>query len=99
MTTTLQSNGKYLVEPDKRRGELHVVYVSGVAGSANGGGRVKLEWKDRRTKVRCFVCVCVLYCCVVCGAYHVRNLYKPALNLSLLYKLLSNKPIYLNYRR
>ena len=28
MTTTLRPNGKYLVEPDKRRGELHVVYVS-----------------------------------------------------------------------
>ena len=86
MTTSLQSNGKYLVEPDKRRGELHVVYVSGVSG--NGvGGRVKLEWKDRRTKVRfcwCFVCfyLCVNVCNIVC-VYHVRNLHKPALNLYL----------------
>lgn len=65
MTTSLQSNGKYLVEPDKRRGELHIVYVSGVGtggAAGSGGGRVKLEWKDRRTKVRCFVCV--VYCFV-----------------------------------
>ena len=64
MTTSLQSNGKYLVEPDKRRGELHVVYVSGATGS--GGGRVKLEWKDRRTKVRSIVYVCsiVLWCII-----------------------------------
>ena len=63
MTTTLQSNGKYLVEPDKRRGELLVVYVSGVGAS---GGRVKLEWKDRRTKVRSIVYVCsiVLWCII-----------------------------------
>jgi len=84
MTTSLQSNGKYLVEPDKRRGELHVVYVSGVSG--NGvGGRVKLEWKDRRTKVRYIVCVIVLCFVLLCGlcAYHVRNLHKPALNLYL----------------
>jgi len=67
MTTSLQSNGKYLVEPDKRRGELHVVYVSGVNGGAGSGtgGRVKLEWKDRRTKVRC-----ILLCYIV-GLYHV----------------------------
>jgi len=61
MTTSLQSNGKYLVEPDKRRGELHVVYVSGVNGNGGGGGRVKLEWKDRRTKVRLF-CGVLYYC-------------------------------------
>ncbi len=47
MNTTLQPNGKYLVEPDTRRGELHVVCAS-VPGGA--GGHVKLEWKDRRTK-------------------------------------------------
>ena len=64
MTTSLQTNGKYLVEPDKRRGELHVVYVSGAGGASGvgGGGRVKLEWKDRRTKVRCIWCV---WCIVV----------------------------------
>ena len=84
MTTSLQSNGKYLVEPDKRRGELHIVYVSGVA--SGGSGRVKLEWKDRRTKVRCFV---VYICCVnVCNiVVHIceKKLYKPALNSYLLY--------------
>ena len=83
MTTSLQSNGKYLVEPDKRRGELHVVYVSGVGGNASGG-RVKLEWKDRRTKVRC-KCFCVLYC-VVCVCI-VRRTYtnRPQLISYLLY--------------
>jgi hypothetical protein len=53
MNTTLQPNGKYLVAPDPRRGELHVVWVSvpgGGAGGAAAGGHVKLEWKDRRTK-------------------------------------------------
>ena len=53
MTTTLQPNGKYMVEPDMRRGELHVVWTATPAASAVGGaagGYVKLEWKDRRTK-------------------------------------------------
>ena len=55
MNTTLQPNGKYMVEPDMRRGELHVVWTATPAASASAsggaaGGYVKLEWKDRRTK-------------------------------------------------
>ena len=49
MNTTLKSNGKYLVEADTRRGELHVVYARG-GGAAANGDHIKLEWKDRRTK-------------------------------------------------
>eukprot|EP00956_Cyclotella_meneghiniana_P013768 scaffold20181_cov62-Cyclotella_meneghiniana.AAC.1 len=43
MSTTRQPNGKYLVTPDARRGELHLV----VDNNNNG---LKIEWKDRRTK-------------------------------------------------
>eukprot|EP00578_Thalassiosira_sp_NH16_P014887 CAMPEP_0181107008 /NCGR_PEP_ID=MMETSP1071-20121207/16839_1 /TAXON_ID=35127 /ORGANISM="Thalassiosira sp., Strain NH16" /LENGTH=244 /DNA_ID=CAMNT_0023190459 /DNA_START=76 /DNA_END=807 /DNA_ORIENTATION=- len=53
MNTTLKPNGKYLVEPDARRGELHVVWTttpSAGAGASGGGGTLKVEWKDRRTK-------------------------------------------------
>jgi len=54
MNTTLKPNGKYLVEPDSRRGELHVVWTAAAAGAASGaaggGGHLKMEWKDRRTK-------------------------------------------------
>ena len=56
MITTLKPNGKYLVEPDARRGELHVVWTTTPASGANAaaalvaGGHLKLEWKDRRTK-------------------------------------------------
>ena len=52
MNTTLKPNGKYLVEPDARRGELHVVWVTAAAttGTGAGGGHLKIEWKDRRTK-------------------------------------------------
>lgn len=60
MNTSLKPNGKYLVEPDLRRGELHVVWTTsgGAAAAAGGGGggnnaaagHLKLEWKDRRTK-------------------------------------------------
>ena len=48
-----------MVEPDARRGELHVVWVTGAAtggaatstvGGGGGGGHSKIEWKDRRTK-------------------------------------------------
>ena len=88
MTTSLQPNGKYLVEPDKRRGELHVVYVSGATGGASGGGRIKLEWKDRRTKVRC-KCFCVLYC-VVCVCIVRRTYTNWPLNLYLLSYLLQH---------
>ena len=60
MNTTLQPNGKFLVEPDTRRGELHVVWQSSVssAGTSAGGGTnnnanngtLRIEWRDRRTK-------------------------------------------------
>lgn len=52
MNTSLKPNGKYLVEPDTRRGELHVVWTTTATGAAsdNLGGHLKLEWKDRRTK-------------------------------------------------
>lgn len=52
MNTTLRPNGKYLVEPDARRGELHVVWAAAAAGGGGGaaGGHLRLEWKDRRTK-------------------------------------------------
>ena len=42
MSTTRQPNGKYLVTPDARRGELHLLVDN------NSG--LKIEWKDRRTK-------------------------------------------------
>lgn len=57
MTTQLQPNGKYLVTPDTRRGELHLVWSTAAAAAATRGntgaavgGHVKIEWKDRRTK-------------------------------------------------
>eukprot|EP00579_Thalassiosira_antarctica_P002172 CAMPEP_0201865540 /NCGR_PEP_ID=MMETSP0902-20130614/384_1 /ASSEMBLY_ACC=CAM_ASM_000551 /TAXON_ID=420261 /ORGANISM="Thalassiosira antarctica, Strain CCMP982" /LENGTH=452 /DNA_ID=CAMNT_0048390305 /DNA_START=65 /DNA_END=1423 /DNA_ORIENTATION=+ len=51
MNTRLKPNGKYLVEPDSRRGELHIVWTTAGAAVAGGSvGHLKLEWKDRRTK-------------------------------------------------
>ena len=64
MTTTLKPNGKYRVEPDLRRGELHVVWTAasstatgtGTAASATTGGsgspagHLQIEWRDRRTQ-------------------------------------------------
>lgn len=59
MNTSEKPNGKYMVEPDTRRGELHVVWTTtsatagtatAAAGGANGAGHLKMEWKDRRTK-------------------------------------------------
>ena len=59
MTTALQPSGKFLVEPDTRRGELHVVWTkttaSGRGGADNAsslvaGGHLALQWKDRRTR-------------------------------------------------
>eukprot|EP00978_Attheya_sp_CCMP212_P007672 scaffold17807_cov51-Attheya_sp.AAC.2 len=41
MTHVLQPNGKFLVSPDPRRGELNVVFEA--------ANPVKVEWKDRRT--------------------------------------------------
>ena len=56
MTTTLKPNGKYLVAPDTRRGEIHLVWstarstTAGTGTEANNAGHLKVEWKDRRTK-------------------------------------------------
>ena len=57
MNTTLQPNGKYLVGPDTRRGELHVVWQSSASsagtsagGDTNNNGTLRIEWRDRRTK-------------------------------------------------
>lgn len=57
MIATLQPNGKFLVEPESRLGELHVVWTastmlgeSAISTVGEGGGYVKIEWRDRRTK-------------------------------------------------
>ncbi len=50
-------NGKYLVTPDTRRGEINLVWSTAAAtgGSRNNnnnnsnGGHLKVEWRDRRT--------------------------------------------------
>jgi hypothetical protein len=62
MNATFKPNGRYLVEPDTRRGEIHVVYCSPSSSSvrsastaaapavAAAAATLKLEWRDRRTK-------------------------------------------------
>ena len=54
MNATFKPNGKYLVEPDMRRGEIHVVHCStpsnGASATATAAATLKLEWRDRRTK-------------------------------------------------
>jgi hypothetical protein len=63
MNATFKPNGKYLVEPDMRRGEIHVVYCTPPSSSASmnpllasnatandATATLKLEWRDRRTK-------------------------------------------------
>jgi len=64
MIATLKPNGKFLVKPECRLGELHVVWTSIPITRAStmlgelaistvgeeGGGYVKIEWRDRRTK-------------------------------------------------
>ena len=63
MNATFKPNGKYLVEPDARRGEIHVVYctpppstsnnnnnATAAAAVAASAATLKLEWRDRRTK-------------------------------------------------
>jgi hypothetical protein len=56
MTATFKPNGKYLVEPDMRRGELHVVHCSSNSATSASGiasrppPSLKLEWRDRRTR-------------------------------------------------
>jgi hypothetical protein len=59
MTMERQPNGKYMVTPDTRRGEINMVWTttssSAAGASANpaavaAGGHLKLEWRDRRTR-------------------------------------------------
>lgn len=64
MIATLKPNGKFLLEPESRLGELHVVWTSIPITHAStmlgestistvgegGDGYVKIEWRDRRTK-------------------------------------------------
>ncbi|KAL9183946.1 hypothetical protein ACHAXT_002032 [Thalassiosira profunda] len=53
MTTTLKPNGKYRVEPDLRRGELHVVWTTASSTATTAGspaGHLQIEWRDRRTQ-------------------------------------------------
>lgn len=56
MNAERQSNGKFLVKPDPRRGTLDVTWTpvshgrdSGSSNN-NNNGMLKLEWKDRRTR-------------------------------------------------
>lgn len=62
MNAELQSNGKFMISPDPRRGEIQLVWQSYASGSGGGGssgggsgaggngGLLKFEWKDRRTR-------------------------------------------------
>ena len=58
MKTELQPNGKYTVTPDNRRGQISVLWQAspgagsgaGGSGAPSGGGVLKFEWKDRRTR-------------------------------------------------
>lgn len=53
MNTELQSNGKYMVSPDNRRGEINLVWTTTNAApnssATASGGQLTVEWKDRRT--------------------------------------------------
>lgn len=54
MNTELQPNGKYLVSPDARRGEINLVWTTTNTGqnssaTAASGGNLSVVWKDRRT--------------------------------------------------
>mmetsp|Transcript_3677 Transcript_3677/g.7490 ORF Transcript_3677/g.7490 Transcript_3677/m.7490 type:complete len:446 (-) Transcript_3677:1092-2429(-) len=56
MTTELRPNGKYLVTPDTRRGEINLVWSTAAAtgrtsnnNNNSNGGHLKVEWRDRRT--------------------------------------------------
>lgn len=46
MNTELQPNGKYMVSPDKRRGQINLVWTT---TNASSGGQLTVQWKDRRT--------------------------------------------------
>mmetsp|Transcript_15481 Transcript_15481/g.21995 ORF Transcript_15481/g.21995 Transcript_15481/m.21995 type:complete len:413 (+) Transcript_15481:85-1323(+) len=53
MNTELQPNGKYMVSPDNRRGEINLVWTTTNAApgssAAASGGSLTVQWKDRRT--------------------------------------------------
>lgn|SRR6056300_429776 len=53
MNTELQANGKYMVSPDTRRGQVDLVWTTtGAAPNSSAtasGGQLTVEWKDRRT--------------------------------------------------
>mmetsp|Transcript_55460 Transcript_55460/g.82172 ORF Transcript_55460/g.82172 Transcript_55460/m.82172 type:complete len:443 (-) Transcript_55460:192-1520(-) len=55
MEHVLQPNGKYMVSPNPRRGEINLLWsaatTSGTsAGSSSNNGTLKFEWRDRRTR-------------------------------------------------
>lgn len=51
MKAELQQNGKFLISPDPRRGEIRLLWKANDAGGASNGhgGVLTLEWVDRRT--------------------------------------------------
>lgn len=51
MNAELQPNGKYIVSPDTRRGQINLVWTSTNVAPSSGtaGGQLTVEWKDRRT--------------------------------------------------
>ena len=49
MNTELQPNGKYMVSPDSRRGEINIVWTTTSNNSSASGGQLTVVWKDRRT--------------------------------------------------
>jgi len=56
MTAAIQSNGKYLVSPDQRRGTISLSWQpsssssSSTSSSSSNAGMLKFEWTDRRTR-------------------------------------------------
>lgn len=56
MEHTVQPNGKYLVSPTNRRGQINFIWKgnnsanSGMNAGNRGAGMLKFEWQDRRTK-------------------------------------------------
>lgn len=49
MNTERQPNGKYMVSPDSRRGEINLVWTTTNAAPSSSGGSLTVQWKDRRT--------------------------------------------------